>query len=61
MTEALLKSISAAVAEEGQCILTSVNMSLGKLKTKVDNILKCLDDAAAASKSLVARQAEAET
>lgn len=61
MTEALLKSISAAVAEEGQRILMSVNMSLGKLETKVDNMLKRLDDAAAATEALVARQAEAET
>lgn len=61
MTEALLKSISAAVAEEGKRILRSVNESLGKLETKVDNMMKSIDDVAATTTALVARQAEAET
>lgn len=61
MTEALLKSISAAVADEGQRILKSVNESFGKLEFKVDNMMKRIDDAVATTEALVARQAEAES
>lgn len=60
MTEALLKSISAAVADEGQRILTSVNETIGKLEIKMDNLVKRIDDAVATSAALVARQAEVE-
>lgn len=61
MTEALLKSISVAVADEGQRILKSVNESFGKLELKVDNMMKRIDDAVATTEALVARQAEAES
>ena len=61
MSEVLLKSISAAVAEEGQHILRSVNESLGKLEIKVDNMMKRIDDVAATTAALVAYQTEAET
>ncbi|CAL1612451.1 unnamed protein product [Knipowitschia caucasica] len=61
MTEALLKSISAAVAEEGKRILLSVNESFGKLEAKVDNMMKRIDDIAVTTAALATRQAEAET
>lgn len=60
MTETLLKSISAAVADEGQHILTSVNETIGKLEIKMDNLVKRIDDAVATTAALVARQAEVE-
>lgn len=61
MAEALLKSISAAVAAEGQRILTSVNETIGKLETKMDILIKRIDDAVATTAALVTRQAEIET
>ncbi|CAL9685133.1 unnamed protein product [Knipowitschia caucasica] len=61
MTEALLKSISAAVAEEGKRILLSVIESFGKLEAKVDNMMKLVDDVAATTAALATRQEEAET
>lgn len=59
--EALLKTITAAVKDEGQFIVQSVNMTMGKLETKIDCMAKRIDDVAATTAALVARQTEAET
>lgn len=61
MNEALLKTITAAVADEGQRIVQSVNVMMGKLETKIDGMAKRIDDVAATTVALVARQSEAET
>ncbi|ROL52330.1 hypothetical protein DPX16_18698 [Anabarilius grahami] len=64
-TDALLKMIPAAVAEEGQFIQTSVKESFDKFEsmvdTKLDNIIKRIDDVVVTTDSLKARQSESET
>lgn len=60
-TEDLLQHISAAVAGEGKLIMSSVSESIGKLESKVDSMVKCIEDTAAATERLVARMTEAET
>lgn len=61
INEALLKTITTAVANEGQRIVQSVNVTMGKLESKFDCMAKRIDDVAAATAALVARQTEAET
>lgn len=58
-TDALLKMISAAVAEKGQRIQMSVKESFDKFESmvdsKLDNIIKPIDDVVAKTDSLKAR------
>lgn len=64
-TEALLKHISETVAAEARRTEMAMNLALARfessLNVKMDNAMKRIEDVAAASETLAAAQAEAET